>query len=80
VLEEAKRRGVGIDGLEKYRITRRDGPGALIFGYANLTERAIEEGIRVLAQAFKVVGVARAPRPGPSRQKGFAHRCRAPGR
>jgi GntR family transcriptional regulator/MocR family aminotransferase len=55
VLEEAKRRGVGIDGLEKYRITRRDGPGALIFGYANLTERAIEEGIRLLAQAIKVL-------------------------
>jgi GntR family transcriptional regulator/MocR family aminotransferase len=52
VLEEGKRLGVGIDGLEKYRITRRDGPGALIFGYANLTERAIEEGVRLLAQAL----------------------------
>jgi GntR family transcriptional regulator/MocR family aminotransferase len=52
VLEEAKRLGVGIDGLEKYRITHRDGPGGLIFGYANLNERAIDEGIRLLAQAI----------------------------
>jgi GntR family transcriptional regulator / MocR family aminotransferase len=52
VLEEAARLGVQIDGLERYRVSRRDGPGGLIFGYGNLSERAIEEGVRLLARAL----------------------------
>jgi GntR family transcriptional regulator/MocR family aminotransferase len=51
VLEEAMRLGVAVDGVGRYRIERRDGPGGLIFGYGNLSERSIEQGVTLLARA-----------------------------
>lgn len=53
VLEEAKHLGVDIDGVDRYRITQRGGPGALIFGYGHLSERAIEQGVQLLARAIE---------------------------
>jgi GntR family transcriptional regulator/MocR family aminotransferase len=44
----AARRGVALYGLAPYRIARPGRPG-LSFGYATLDERAIDEGVEVLA-------------------------------
>jgi GntR family transcriptional regulator/MocR family aminotransferase len=51
VIAEAASLGLGIDGLEPYRVERSDGPGGLIFGYAGANEQAIAEGVEILAQA-----------------------------
>jgi GntR family transcriptional regulator/MocR family aminotransferase len=55
VVEAAARRGVGVYGVAPYRIDSQ-GPGGLIFGYATLDERLIEEGVEILAE---VVGELR---------------------
>ena len=52
LVEAALGIGVGLEGVGKYRISRPDLPGGLIFGYANLAESAIEEGIRRLGGVF----------------------------
>jgi len=49
VVEAAARRGVGVYGVAPYRIASQ-GPGGLIFGYATLDERLIEEGVEILAE------------------------------
>jgi GntR family transcriptional regulator / MocR family aminotransferase len=48
VVQAAARRGVGVYGVAPYRIGS-DGPGGLIFGYATLSERMIDEGVGILA-------------------------------
>jgi GntR family transcriptional regulator/MocR family aminotransferase len=48
VVAGAARRGVAVHGLAPYRIADAGRPG-LIFGYATLDERAIDEGIELLA-------------------------------
>jgi GntR family transcriptional regulator / MocR family aminotransferase len=55
LVEGAARRGVALHGLAPYRISHEGRPG-LIFGYATLDQRAIEEGVAALAD---VVGEAR---------------------
>jgi GntR family transcriptional regulator / MocR family aminotransferase len=55
VVEAAAPRGVGVYGVAPYRIDSQ-GPGGLIFGYATLDERLIEEGVEILAE---VVGELR---------------------
>lgn len=55
LLQAALGVGVGLEGVGKYRISRPDLPGGLIFGYANLTEPAIEEGIRRLSRALSAL-------------------------
>jgi GntR family transcriptional regulator/MocR family aminotransferase len=52
VVDAAARAGVGIEGVTHYRISHA-GPGGLIFGYAAVHERAITEGVDILA---RVVG------------------------
>jgi GntR family transcriptional regulator / MocR family aminotransferase len=54
VLAAAARRGLGLHGVAQYRL-RAGGPGGLIFGYATLTERAIAEGVAILAGAVAEV-------------------------
>ena len=44
-------RGVAVYGLAPYRISAAGRPG-LIFGYATLGERALSEGIEILAAAL----------------------------
>jgi GntR family transcriptional regulator/MocR family aminotransferase len=56
LVDAAARRGVALHGLAPYRVSHAGRPG-LIFGYATLDERTIEEGIAVLAD---VVTEARA--------------------
>jgi GntR family transcriptional regulator / MocR family aminotransferase len=51
VVAAARRAGVGLDAVGPYRISN-PGPGGLIFGYATVSERAIEEGVAALAQVI----------------------------
>ncbi|MFF5233158.1 PLP-dependent aminotransferase family protein [Dactylosporangium sp. NPDC000521] len=46
----ARARGLAVFGVGRYRLT--PGPPGLLFGYAHLTDRAIEEGITLLAAAL----------------------------
>jgi GntR family transcriptional regulator/MocR family aminotransferase len=55
VVDAAARRGVAVHGLAPYRISQAGRPG-LIFGYAALSERAIAEGVRLLAEAIQACG------------------------
>ena len=50
IVAAAARRDVGVYGVAPYRF-RPAGPGGLIFGYASLSERAIAEGVGLLADA-----------------------------
>jgi GntR family transcriptional regulator/MocR family aminotransferase len=52
LVHAAADRGVGIDGLSLHRYAAEGEAGALL-GYGNLAEPAIEQGIRLLAQAFE---------------------------
>jgi GntR family transcriptional regulator/MocR family aminotransferase len=51
VVEAAARRGVGVNGVRPYRLSD-GGEGGLIFGYSDLGERAITEGIGVVGDAI----------------------------
>lgn len=57
VVEAAARRGLGVYGVTPYRLSS-EGPGGLIFGYATLSERTIDEGIELLARAIDDPGEA----------------------
>jgi GntR family transcriptional regulator/MocR family aminotransferase len=50
VVAAALRRGIGVYGVAPYRLADT-GPAGLIFGYASLSERAIAEGVALLADA-----------------------------
>ncbi|MCO1658029.1 MocR-like pyridoxine biosynthesis transcription factor PdxR [Pseudonocardia humida] len=50
VVAAAARRGLVVNGVTPFRLSSR-GPGGLIFGYSSLNERAIDEGVRLLAAA-----------------------------
>ena len=52
VVAPRPRRGVAVYGLAPYRFSSEGRPG-LIFGYATLGERAIAEGIALLADAIR---------------------------
>ena len=60
LLRAAAERGVGIDGLALHRFLPGGAPG-LLLGYGNLSEPAIEQGVRLLGQAFAQVQDERAP-------------------
>ncbi len=47
-------RGVGMEGLSLHRFTHGGSPG-IVLGYGNLSEPAIDQGVRLLAQAFAQV-------------------------
>jgi GntR family transcriptional regulator / MocR family aminotransferase len=51
LLRAAAERGVGAEGLALHRFAP-SGPAALLLGYANLSEPAIEQGIRLLGEAY----------------------------
>jgi len=57
IVDDAYRAGVSVDGVRPYRITE-PGPAGLLFGYATVGERAIHEGITVLAQVVARRGLA----------------------
>jgi GntR family transcriptional regulator/MocR family aminotransferase len=55
LLRAASERGVGAEGLALHRFAAEGPPGVLL-GYGNLAEPAIEQGVRLLGEAFAQVG------------------------
>jgi GntR family transcriptional regulator/MocR family aminotransferase len=55
LLAAAAERGVGMEGLAWHRFRDRGPPGVLL-GFGNLSEPAIEQGVRLLADAYAAVG------------------------
>jgi GntR family transcriptional regulator/MocR family aminotransferase len=53
LVELAAARGLGVYGLRPYRMS--PGRGALLFGYGNLSETAIREGIGILAETVAAI-------------------------
>jgi GntR family transcriptional regulator / MocR family aminotransferase len=51
LLSAAAERGVGVEGLAWHRFTSGGPPGVLL-GYGNMSEPAIEQGVRLLAEAL----------------------------
>jgi GntR family transcriptional regulator/MocR family aminotransferase len=47
----AARRGVGVEGLALHRF-ESGGPPGLVLGFGNLSEPAIEHGLRLLGEAW----------------------------
>jgi GntR family transcriptional regulator / MocR family aminotransferase len=54
LLAAAATRGVGMEGLSWHRFTHGGAP-ALVLGYGNLSEPAIEHGVRLIAEALSEV-------------------------
>jgi GntR family transcriptional regulator / MocR family aminotransferase len=54
LLRAAAARGVGAEGLALHRFAA-DGPPGILLGYGNLSEPAIEQGIRLLGDAYAQV-------------------------
>jgi GntR family transcriptional regulator/MocR family aminotransferase len=54
LLRASAARGVGIEGLAWHRFTPGGPPGVLL-GYGNLSEPAIEHGVRLIAEALEEV-------------------------
>jgi GntR family transcriptional regulator/MocR family aminotransferase len=51
LLRAAAERGVGMEGLSWHRF-RPGGPPGVLLGYGNLSEPAIEQGVRLIAEAL----------------------------
>jgi GntR family transcriptional regulator/MocR family aminotransferase len=51
IVAAAYQAGVGVDGVGGYRIATTE-PGGLIFGFATASERAIAEGVAILAEVI----------------------------
>jgi GntR family transcriptional regulator/MocR family aminotransferase len=49
IVEQARARSIGLDGMSEYRPSGLDGPAQLVLGFGNLTEAAIERGIATIA-------------------------------
>jgi GntR family transcriptional regulator / MocR family aminotransferase len=64
VVQAAARHGVAVQGLAAYRIGSPGAPG-LIFGYADLGERALSQGIELLARAISSSAREGSPRARP---------------
>jgi GntR family transcriptional regulator/MocR family aminotransferase len=52
LLRAASQRGVGAEGLALHRYAA-DGPAGVLLGYGNLSEPAIEQGIRLLGESYE---------------------------
>ena len=59
--------GVGIYALSRYGYAGTSGQGGLIFGYGAVSEREIEEGIRLVAEALAAEPDQAQPAPSPAR-------------
>jgi GntR family transcriptional regulator/MocR family aminotransferase len=55
LLAAAAQRGVGMEGLAWHRFAH-GGPPGLLLGYGNLSEPAIEQGVRLISEALAAVG------------------------
>ncbi|MGA9876478.1 MAG: PLP-dependent aminotransferase family protein [Solirubrobacteraceae bacterium] len=65
LLRAAGERGVGAEGLALHRFAP-DGPPGVLLGYGNLSEPAIEQGVRLLGEVYRQV--TSAP-PAPPRRR-----------
>jgi GntR family transcriptional regulator / MocR family aminotransferase len=54
LVRAAAERGVGVEGLALHTFATNGPPGVLL-GYANLSEPAIEQGVRLLGEAYEQV-------------------------
>lgn len=54
LLRAASERGVGAEGLALHRFAA-DGPGGVLLGYGAMSEPAIEQGVRLLGEAYAQV-------------------------
>jgi GntR family transcriptional regulator/MocR family aminotransferase len=61
VVSRAAAHGLAIAGVEPYRI--EPGRGGLIFGYSNLSERALVQGVQLLAAAVTELRTERVAKP-----------------
>ncbi|HEY2258238.1 MAG TPA: PLP-dependent aminotransferase family protein [Solirubrobacteraceae bacterium] len=48
IVEQARSRSIGIYGMSSYRPSRRSGAPQLVLGFGNLSEAAIQRGIRAI--------------------------------
>jgi GntR family transcriptional regulator / MocR family aminotransferase len=60
LVERAAAFDVGVDGVTPYRIAGQDRPGGLLFGYGNVTEASIDEGVRLIATAMAQARIGHA--------------------
>jgi GntR family transcriptional regulator/MocR family aminotransferase len=65
LVRAASERGVGVEGLSLHSFLPGGPPGVLL-GYGNLSDPAIEQGVRLLGEAFIAARPAR-PRPAETR-------------
>jgi GntR family transcriptional regulator / MocR family aminotransferase len=49
IVEQARARSIGLDGMSEYRPSGLGGPPQLVLGFGNLTEAAIERGVAAIA-------------------------------
>jgi GntR family transcriptional regulator/MocR family aminotransferase len=54
LLRAAAERGVGAEGLALHRFAA-EGPAGILLGYGNLSEPAIEQGVRLLGESYEQV-------------------------
>ena len=52
VVDQARARSIGLYGMSGYRPSGRDGPPQLVIGFGNLSESAIERGIKTISDLF----------------------------
>jgi GntR family transcriptional regulator/MocR family aminotransferase len=60
VVQLAADAGVAVDGLTPYRRAGHGLPGGLLFGYGTVTEGAIDEGVRLIADVIDRARVGQA--------------------
>jgi GntR family transcriptional regulator / MocR family aminotransferase len=53
IVAAARRRSVGLYGMNSYRMTSRTRPPQLVLGFGNLTTDAIHEGINLVADLLQ---------------------------
>ncbi|OIJ22408.1 GntR family transcriptional regulator [Anaerobacillus alkalidiazotrophicus] len=59
ILDEIKENGVNIFSVEKHALVKGNHDNKLIFGYGNLTEEELEEGVRRLKNVMKYTFLGR---------------------
>jgi GntR family transcriptional regulator/MocR family aminotransferase len=53
IVEQARARSIGLDGMRDYRAGGESGPPQLVLGFGNLTEAAIERGVSAVADLLQ---------------------------
>jgi GntR family transcriptional regulator / MocR family aminotransferase len=53
IIEQARARSIGLEGMSSYRLSARDGPPELVLGFGNLSEAAIERGVVAVANLLR---------------------------